>query len=177
MKKLVALVLTAAMLLTMCVSGVAEGAVDLSVGKPFMKYDEPVTISIMASYGASDGNVDQVTSGYWTQAYAEKFNIVLDWKFVATAEEYNTRVNLMLTSGDVPDIMTVDLNQLNQMIDADMVQPLDDLYNNGWFWSGFYEAMTQDGTFQLDISSRDGHRYSIPWVQPITESVHGLLEP
>jgi len=175
MKKLVALVLSVAMLLTMCVSGVAESTVDLSVGKPFMKYDEPVTISIMASYGASDGNVDQVTSGYWTQAYAEKFNINLDWKFVATAEEYNTRVNLMLATGDVPDIMTVDLNQLNQMIDAGLVQPLDSLYDNGWFWDSFYEAMTQDGTFQLDISSRDGHRYAIPWVQPITESVHAMF--
>lgn len=175
MKKLVSLVLAVAMLLCMCASGVAESGVDLSVGKPFMKYDEPITVSVMASYGASDGNVDQVTSGYWTQAYAERFNINLDWKFVATAEEYNTRVNLMLATGELPDIMTVDLNQLKQMIAADLVQPLDELYDNGWFWDSFYEAMTQDGTFQLDISSSDGHRYAIPWVQPITESVHAMF--
>lgn len=61
------------------------------------------------------------------------------------------------------------------MIAADLVQPLDELYDNGWFWDSFYEAMTQDGTFQLDISSSDGHRYAIPWVQPITESVHAMF--
>lgn len=175
MKKMVSLALVFTMLLCMCAGGVAESSVDLSVGKPFMKYDEPITVSVMASYSAGNGNVDQVTSGYWTQAYAERFNINLDWKFVATSEEYNTRVNLMLATGDVPDIMTVDLNQLGQMIDADLVQSLDDLYNNGWFWSDFYDAMTQDGTFQLDISSRDGHRYAIPWVQPVTESVHAMF--
>lgn len=172
MKKLLTMVLALMLAVSMCAFGMAE---EDTTGKPFMKYDEPITITCMASYGASDGNVDQVTDGYWTQAYAELFNINLDYVFVATANEYNTRVNLMLTDGSIPDILTVDLNQLYQMVDAEMIQPLDDLYNNGWIWQGFYDQMTADGTFQLDISTVDGHRYAIPWVQPITESVHALF--
>ncbi len=140
-----------------------------------MKYDEPIKLTVMCSCGAADGEVADVTDGYWPQAYKKLFNIDLDFVFVATAQEYNTRVNLMLANGDIPDIMMVDLSQLYQMIDADMMQPLDDLYNNGWFWKTFYDAMTADGTFPLDISSRDGHRYAIPAVQPVTEAVHAMF--
>ena len=124
MKKFLALVLVLALTLSMCSIGSAEG-VDLSVGKPFMKYDEPVKVTVMCSYGASDGDVTDVTEGYWPQAYKEFFNIDLDFVFVATAQEYNTRVNLMLANGDIPDILMVDLTQLYQMIDADLIQPLD----------------------------------------------------
>ena len=174
MKKVLVLVLALAMALSMCSFGAAEG-VDLSVGKPFMKYDEPTTVTVMCSYGASDGDVTDVTEGYWPQAYREYFNLNLDYVFVATAQEYNTRVNLMLASGDIPEILQVDLTQLYQMIDADLIQPLDPLYDNGWIWQTFYDTMTADGTFPLDISSRDGHRYAIPAAQPVTEAVHAMF--
>ena len=172
MKKLLAFVLSLTMLLSICAFSSAESD---TTGKPFMKYDEPITLTVMCSYGASDGDVADVTEGIWPRAYKELFNIDLDFTFVATSDEYNTRVNLQLASGDIPDLLMVNLTQLYQMIDADLVQPLDELYDNGWFWQPFYDAMTADGTFPLDISSRDGHRYAIPAVQPVTEAVHAMF--
>ena len=174
MKKVLVLVLALSLALSMCMFGSAE-TVDLSVGKPFMKYDEPTKVTVMCSYGASDGDVTDVTEGYWPRAYKEFFNLELDYVFVATAQEYNTRVNLMLANGDIPDILQVDLTQLYQMIDADLIQPLDELYDNGWLWETFYNTMTADGTFPIDISSRDGHRYAIPAAQPVTEAVHAMF--
>ena len=172
MKKAIALTLACILMLSLFTIGSAE---ETQVGKPFMKYNEPITITCMASYTPDGGTVEQVTDGYWTQAIAEKFNINLEYVYVSTPEEYNTRVNLMLAQGNIPDILTVDLNQLHQMVEADLIQPLDSLYEDGWIWETLYDVLVADGTFQLDISSVDGHRYAIPLPQPVTESVHSMF--
>ena len=51
----------------------------------------------------------------------ELFNIDIEYVFLAAKEQYDERVNLMLASGDLPDVMNVSLTQMHQMIDGDQI--------------------------------------------------------
>ena len=129
-------------------------------GDIWAAYDETVTISTVSPQNPSavypDG--DDVTSNAWTRAYKEWFNIdvVTDW----VSDEYDTKLNLSIAEGSIPDVFYVNASQLQQLIDADMIWDLTDIYQN-------YASDTIKGYIDYDPDAyaagcRDGRLYGIP---------------
>ena len=123
-------------------------------------YDETVTISTVLPENptATWPEGDDITHNIWTRSYKEWFNIdvVTDW----VSDEYDTKLNLSIAEGSIPDVFYVNAAQLKQLIDADMIWDLTDIYEN-WASDKIKECIAYDPD-AYDAGSRDGRLYGIP---------------
>lgn len=133
-----------------------SGEVDYAFGK----YDEPIKIrTVRGEYASAQfPEGDDMTSNIWTRAYKERFNIevVTDW----VTDEYDTKLNLAISSNDLPDVFHVNPTQLQQLIEADMIMDLTEVFDK-------YASDRIKGYMDADRSSyesgmRDGKLYGIP---------------
>ncbi|QKS44523.1 extracellular solute-binding protein [Paenibacillus cellulosilyticus] len=133
---------------------------DDNVDPAFGAYKDTVTIHTVTSESASASypEGDNVTKNEWIRDYKEKFNInvVTDW----VSDEYDTKLNLAISSNQLPDVFHVNAAQLQQLIDADMIYDLTDVFDQ-------YASDRLKGYMQADEDSyksgmRDGRLYGIP---------------
>jgi putative aldouronate transport system substrate-binding protein len=133
-----------------------SGEVDYAFGK----YDEPVTIhTIRAEYSSAKfPEGDDMTNNVWTRAYKERFNIevVTDW----VTDEYDTKLNLAISSNELPDVFTVNATQLQQLIEADMIMDLTDVFDK--YASERVKGYTEIDSSSYESGKRDGKLYGIP---------------
>lgn len=101
---------------------------------------------------------DDVTNNVWTRAYKDKFNVdlVTDW----VSDEYDTKLNLSIAEGSLPDVFHVNNSQLQQLIEADLVMDITDVFNT-------YASDRLKGYMAADQDSyesgmTDGKLYGIP---------------
>lgn len=140
---------------------------------PLGKYNPPIELTAVRDLitGSPEAKMqDNIINQY----YENDLGIKVNYKWTVIGDQYEQRVNLALTSGDIPDVMTVNLRQLQQMIDADQVADLTEA------WDAFAteqtkEAMTADGTASFDLATKDGKLYGIPLVVPVAETAHALF--
>ena len=129
-------------------------------GNIWEAYDETVTISTVLPQnpGATYPEGDDITRNVWTRSYKEWFNIdvVTDW----VSDEYDTKLNLSIAEGNIPDVFYVNASQLQQLIDADMIWDLTDVYNN-WASDKIKECIDYDPD-AYEAGSRNGKLYGIP---------------
>jgi putative aldouronate transport system substrate-binding protein len=132
------------------------GEVDYAFGA----YKEPITIhTVTAPHAAAQyPEGDDITNNVWTRAYKEKFNInvVTDW----VSDEYNTKLNLAISSNQLPDVFRVNAAQLRQLVEADMIMDLTEVFDK-------YASDRMKGYMQADKASyesgiSDGKLYGIP---------------
>lgn len=126
------------------------------------KYDETVTITT----ALKDSGIplfpegDNMTSNVWTRAFKERLNVnvVTDW--ITEDTQYDTKLNLAITSGELPDTYVVSLTQLKQLIEAGMVMDISDIYDT-YASDGLKAHMNADmDTF--NTAKVDGALYAIP---------------
>jgi putative aldouronate transport system substrate-binding protein len=121
-------VLAAALAAGLCLAtGVSAQAAD-----PFGKYPSPITISmgmkIQPTNKLPDG--DTADNNQYTRYVADTLNIksVVNW-VAAEGKDYDQKVNLAIAAGDLPDGLVVTNSQLLQMVKADELADLTDVYN------------------------------------------------
>lgn len=126
----------------------------------FSAYKEPVTIHTVTSEysSAKYPQGDDITNNVWIDRYKEKYNVnvVTDW----VSDEYDTKLNLAISSGDLPDVFHVNASQLQQLIEADMITDLTDVFDK-------YASDRLKGYMEADADSyesgkKDGQLYGIP---------------
>ena len=92
-------------------------------------YDEPVTITTvkrdLSSIIYPEG--DNIDENGWTREYQKRFNINLVNEWVS--DDYDTKLNLQIAEGKLPDVFVVSAPQLKQLVEADMLYDLTDLYD------------------------------------------------
>lgn len=95
-------------------------------------FEEPVTITTVgyeassAVYPAGDG----LTNNIWIRAYKDLFNITLTYNWASTDEETKeTKLNLDISGGNLPDVFNVKPYQLQQLIEADLIWDLTEIYD------------------------------------------------
>ena len=123
-------------------------------------YDETVTLHTVTSEMASavypEG--DDVTSNVWTREYMSRFNVevVTDW----VSDEYDTKLNLSIAEGDIPDVFHVNESQLQQLVDADLIWDLTDIYET--YASDTVKNCINGDPDCLEAGMRNGKLYGIP---------------
>lgn len=137
------------------------GANEVDPSDPaFSAFKDPVTIHTVTSEYSSakypQGN--DITNNVWTKRYKEKYNInvVTDW----VSDEYETKLNLAISSNDLPDVFRVNASQLQQLTEADMVMDLTKVFDD-------YASDRLKGYMEADADSyesgkKDGKLYGIP---------------
>lgn len=152
MKKLVALLLVSLLLISMvaCSKGKEEAGLQEETSsadsdssssgsngaggelsdeeKQFGAYSDTVTISTVTSeyLSAKYPEGDDITNNAWIRAYKDRFNIevVTDW----VSDEYDTKLNLSISSGELPDVFKVNSAQLNLLAEADMLYDMTEVF-------------------------------------------------
>lgn len=91
-------------------------------------YEETVTITTVRDNPTAvdfrDG--DTLEDNTWTRAWKDRFNIEVDYQWVA--DDYATNLNLSIAEGSIPDVMLVDYQQMQQLYEADMLLEISDLF-------------------------------------------------
>ncbi|HBA63400.1 MAG TPA: hypothetical protein DCZ20_06055 [Lachnospiraceae bacterium] len=156
-RKLVTVLLAGSMVLTAMgnIAYASEGT-----GEDWMTpYDETVTLSTVreaVAYEFPEG--EDLTNSVWTKAYKDVLNVevVTDW----TSDEYDTKLNLAIASGDLPDVFVADDVQLKQLQEAGMIMDLTEVYEE-------YASDTLKGLMEAEPSvfataKVDDKIYAIP---------------
>lgn len=182
MRKLAALLIISAMTLSAC-SGGGNGNSGSNTGKagnsgseasaspqdPYAPMAEQATITI-GKEAAVDPKLpagSTVEDNELTRYFSKKLNIkyVDAWQATNSGDAYRQKVSLTLTGGDMPDVMVVDKQQLVQLVNADMLEDLTDVYKNNVSPS-LKAAYDSTGGYSLNSATFDGKLMAFPNVSP-----------
>jgi putative aldouronate transport system substrate-binding protein len=139
--------------------------------KPFGKYEEPLEVHFVRSVEDTlETNVlanlegDQtVEDNIWTRVYEDELNIkiVYDWIVSGSNDEYQSKLNVALASGDIPDLLGVNATQMVQLIDAGMIQDLSGVFQE-YSAPLTTEVINQDGDAPFLAGKVGDQVYGLP---------------
>ncbi|MEA4888560.1 MAG: extracellular solute-binding protein [Clostridiaceae bacterium] len=149
-----------------------------SAADPFGKYDPPVTVtSIRATPNPATVNYlngDSATSNEWTRLYADRLGINLEYKWMVDSSQWESKLNLEIASGDIPDVFQVSMVQMYQLKEAGLIMDLTDAYDQ---YASDYtkEIILESGSAQLDSTKIDGKMMALPYCGLPKESGPALM--
>ena len=71
---------------------------------------------------------DTYDNNAYRRLIKEKLGIDIQSSFEATGDDYTRQVSLAIASGDIPDMMAVSRDELEELVDNDLVADLSDVY-------------------------------------------------
>ncbi len=122
-------------------------------------YEETVTISVAREAVTNEfPEGDDLTNNIWTRSYKDRFNVdvVTEW----ISDEYDTKLNLAIASGDLPDVFTVNNVQLKQLMEAGLLADLTDVY--AAYASDTLKSIEESESDILETAQMEGRLYAIP---------------
>ncbi len=96
---------------------------------PFGKYDPPIEVTfVRRTDDALESNVlsrlegETIDENLYTRLYEERLGIKARYLWIAKGQEqYQQKFNVAIASGDIPDIVNVNLTQLKQLAENDLI--------------------------------------------------------
>lgn len=142
------------------------------------KFDPLVTVTTVRPFSDATqgyGEGEDLENNAWTRLMEDKYGIDVKYKWVApTGEEYNSKLNLDISSGELVDFFRVDKKQLSELVEADMIQPLDEV------WEKYASERTRNlvevegGEKVMEACMYDGKMMAIPFTGNPKESAQLL---
>lgn len=168
MKRVLAIVLAASMVFgaTGCMkksNGKQEKENRKAVETPadmWEPYEEEVTLhTVMAENSAikwEEG--DDYDNNPWYREYKKRFNVQVknDW----VSNDYSTKLNLSIAEGNLPDVFTVNAQQLEELQEADLIWDLDEIWEENA--SDLLKSYMEKNQGIFDTAKIDGKLYGIP---------------
>lgn len=133
---------------------------------PFEKYADPVTITSVKNLGA--GNLDfpegdDINNNVWTREYKDALNIDVKLLWTTNEQQYDQKLNIAITSNDLPDVMVVKNTQLKMMYENDQLMDMTQILPK--YQADFTkEVLEADGGDGLKSATFDGKLMAIPVV-------------
>ncbi|WP_214626187.1 extracellular solute-binding protein [Paenibacillus agaridevorans] len=132
------------------------------------KYDPPITISLVGyTDDATEGVLGKLQgetfeNNRWSQLYRDELGIEFDYTWIAKGQDqFKQKMNVSLASGDVPEFIQVDATELKQLQKADLIMPLDEVYEQ-YAAPLTKDVLAQDGSAPFDAATIDGQLMGIP---------------
>jgi len=123
-------------------------------------FPEPVEIHIAAGQvvNAKFAEGEDMGNNLWTKRFKKLYNVdvIVDW----VSAEYDTKLNLAIASSTLPDAFSCNIVQLNQMIEAGLIQDLKGAYESTA--SNSIKKMMEDNWDIVETASKDGKIYAMP---------------
>lgn len=110
--------------------GTSNSQVEAEAG-PLTKYDPPIKLrSTMNETGKETlAEGDTHSNNIWTRGYEEELGIKVSYDWIVADANYNDKMNVTLASGDLPDLLKVNMVQFEQLNDAGMLEDLTEVYD------------------------------------------------
>ncbi|MBB6637194.1 extracellular solute-binding protein [Cohnella thailandensis] len=143
---------------------------------PFGKYETPIAIQVGKSAGPTDKypEGDSIENNIWTRFYKDELGI--DVKIAWTAlmgEQYDQKTKLAIASGNMPDLMTVNAQQLAQLVENDQIADLTDAVEQ--YASEFTNVLLNaDGGMAMKAVTYNGKIMAIPSTGSMIDSSNVL---
>ncbi|WP_313886471.1 ABC transporter substrate-binding protein [Bacillus sp. SD088] len=161
-------VLTFLVFLTACnneekAGGKANDTKDIELTEPgtFPITKEKVTMRVLAP---SHALVEDFKTNEFTKWYEEKTNVHIEWE-VIPSQNAEEKLNLVLSSGDLPDVIMnspVTLSQLMIYGSQGMFLPLNDLIQD--YGTDVKSFLDERSDILESITAPDGNIYSMPYI-------------
>lgn len=137
----------------------AESEAEASAKGWMTPYEDTVEVTVAreaVNYEFPEG--DDITDNIWTRAFYDALNIdvVTDW----VSDEYYTKLNLAIASGDLPDVFVVKDVQLQQLMDAGQIADITEVYEN--YASETLKRFMDTEASIFNTAKKDGRLYAIP---------------
>ena len=123
-------------------------------------YEETVTVTTMGeeNSGTEFQGDDDYGNNPWYRAYKERFNIDLQNKWISN--DYSTKLNLAIADKDIADVFYVDSARLTTLHDADLIMPLDEVFET--YASDVLKQYRKDYADTWKTGEFDGQLYGMP---------------
>ena len=129
-------------------------------------YSQTVLLTAASEHGANwvfEGN-DDVNNSPWTRLYKDRLNIEVVFEFTAIADEYDTRLNMAIAAGALPDVFSIragaDPLLFMNLVDGGMLYDLTDAYAN--YASDRIRDRELVDPYTIQNFMRDGRVYALP---------------
>jgi len=131
------------------------------------KYDSPITLTFVRQTGDGLDDLleqmpgDTLENNIWTRLYEQVLGIRIQYEWTAKGGLYNEKLGVALAAGNLPDVVRVDAQQLQQLSNAGLIQDLTSVYNK--YATPFTkEVLSQEGSAPFESATVDGKLMGIP---------------
>ena len=159
MRKLLSLVITIAVLLSIPFASAEGDDILITIGKQYNKNS-----TIMEGHS--------VDNNYFLDYIYEKDHIKVDYAWVL--DDDSQKAALAVANGEIPDVMIVDLDTYNMLLESDMLAPLNDAFEEGageylnaarfFYKEAFAAASVGDKLMAIPNTTLKG-AHSMTWVR------------
>lgn len=143
---------------------------------PFGKYETLIDLHVVDVddsgwvYPEGDSREDNV----WSQFYRDELgiNIIYDWTALnndpSASTSFQSKVSLMIASGDIADVFRVNSMQFSQVLEAGLAADITTQWED--YASDYTKSFIGSNQTAMNGASVDGTLYAVPNSQPTIES-------
>ncbi|WP_214628236.1 extracellular solute-binding protein [Paenibacillus agaridevorans] len=139
---------------------------------PLGKFDPMIEVTTVKSLDDGSMNFpegESIDNNLWTQGFEKDLGIKLKVEWLVPDNQYDQKLNVMIASDDLPDIMMVNAVQLKQLVDNEMVADLTEVYAQ--YKSELTDQiMMSDGGIGLKQATFDGKLMALPQMNGAADS-------
>lgn len=180
-KKILALLLTGAMVLSVAACGKNEQA---SGGDANAGGQEEAGAQTAETESGSDSNAggegltevtymhklngtekyvgnDDINNNVYTRCYEDELGIKLNFTVAAAGDDYTQKLTMAIASNDLPDLMDLPAEEFSELANAGMLADITDSYDT-YASDLLKQTIEVDGGIQLASAKVDGRLYGIP---------------
>lgn len=104
---------------------------------------------------------DTYANNAYRRLIKSELGINIKSAFEATGDDYTRQVSLAIASGDIPDMMAVTREELEELVDNDLVADLSDVYKK-YASDNIKSIYSSFDNMQLDAATFDGKLMALP---------------
>ncbi|MCA0753482.1 extracellular solute-binding protein [Paenibacillus sp. N4] len=131
------------------------------------RYNPPIEVTFVRE--KSDGLEDLVSQfpgqtfedNTWTRLYEQVLGIKIKYEWTAKGDLFYQKLGVALASGDIPDVVKVNAEQLRLLSNAGLIQDLSGVYAE-YATPLTKEILSQEGSGPFDTATIDGKLMGIP---------------
>ena len=133
------------------------------------KSNDAITIARDVDFNERISNNESFDNNRLIDLYKSELDLDIEYPFTVESSQYESKLNMLIASGDLPDIMEVNSQQLMQLILADKIMDLTDVYEK-YANPILKEMLAADRGLCLESGKKNGKLYGIPQTNDVTSS-------
>ncbi|MCR2804863.1 extracellular solute-binding protein [Paenibacillus soyae] len=143
-----------------------NGGQAAAVTGPLGKYDPPIEVTTVRSVnqGFKYDEGKSIDDNIWTDIFKEQYGINVKNLWVVDESQYRQKLNISIASGDIPDFMIVNKEELLRLSEEGQLEDLTQLLEQ--YGSDYLkELLHQDNGTAMNAATYEGRLLGIPQMQ------------
>ncbi|GGD72702.1 extracellular solute-binding protein [Paenibacillus nasutitermitis] len=127
------------------------------------KFDPPITLTTVGTVKPTVAyeNGDSVDNNPWTREYEKRYGVKFNTLWTVDGSQWETKTNLMIATGDIPDFFQASPTQFKQLLEADLIEDLTATYESAP--ERAKNILNEGGPEALMSATVDGKLMAIPF--------------